>query len=225
MPVIRCELHKLLSNRLGTTALIAPIFIVALVAWLLLKSPSGSSDGQSATLRALQLSQIFPVIVGATITGQEYAESALRTSLLAVPRRYYLFWSKTVLVVGTVIISYLAALGVVTVVVKPHLTGTTILAAGASWVGLALVAAYLATTFRTIVVPLATMLPLILGLSMIIHAITSLARFLPDLSTMAVFTGSDPALLSPVQGGIVLATWVIVTGGAALTVLTRHDVR
>lgn len=106
MFIIRCELFKLLSNRLGLVALVAPMIVVSLLSWLLTQSPSGASNVQSAVLKALQLSQIFAVILGATITGQEYTEAALRTSLLAVPRRAYLFWGKTALVVIAVSISY-----------------------------------------------------------------------------------------------------------------------
>lgn len=225
MRIIRCELLKLISNRLGIIALFAPLVMVSLLTWLLTKSPSGMGNIQQAMLKALQLSQIFAVIVGASITGQEYTESALRTSLLAVPQRTHLFWGKTTLVVGAVSFSYLLSIGTAILIFTPNLTANTIVAAGSSWLGLALLAAFLATASRSIITPLATMLPLILGLSMIIHAITPLARFLPDLATITIFIGSHPQLLSREFGSIILATWVITAGITAYTILTRSDVR
>lgn len=225
MRIMCCELLKLRSNRMGVIAVLTPLVVVSLLTWLVTKSPSGMGNVQHAILKALQLSQIFAVILGASITGQEYTESALRTSLLAVPRRAQLFWSKTVLVIVAVSISYFSIIGIAALIFTPKIAVDTIVAAGASWFGLALVAAFLATACRSIVVPLATMLPLILGLSMIIHAITPLARFLPDLATMTIFIKSHPQLLSRELGGLVLTIWAFTTGIAAFITLTRSDVR
>ncbi|WP_103061707.1 hypothetical protein [Actinomyces qiguomingii] len=222
---IRSELRKLLANALGVAAVVAPVVAVPLLAGLLTRPTAGAVDAHNAVLRALQLTQMFPVIVGGSVSGQEYTESALRTSLLAVPRRAYLFWGKTVVVIVIVGISYLASLGIALLMLGPDLASGTALAAGASWLGLAILAEFLAMACRSLVVPLATLVPLILGLSMIIHSFTPLARFLPDLATITVFLGPGPQLLAPAPGGLVLLAWAIASGIAAFTVLVRSDVR
>lgn len=94
-----------------------------------------------------------------------------------------------------------------------------------SWIGLGILAAFLAMIGRTMVVPLATMLPLMLGLSSMIQAMLPWARVLPDRATLAVFVGPQTGLLSPGTGGGVLAGSVVISAVGAWGVWTRSEVR
>lgn len=81
IPLLRSQLHKLLTYPAGAIALALPLMVTLLLAWVLAKEPSAGA-GTVATLRALQVTQVFAVIVGTSVTGQEYADATLRTSLL-----------------------------------------------------------------------------------------------------------------------------------------------
>lgn len=56
-----------------------------------------------------------------------------------------------------------------------------------SWIQLAWITSALSIITKSLIAPIAIMLPLILGLSQMLFAISQLAKFLPTLATLNLF--------------------------------------
>lgn len=176
-------------------------------------------------MRALQMTQVFAVIAGAFVTGQEYMWSAQRTSFLAVPRRMTLLAVKTLATLGWVGVSFVLSLlsAILLLGVRPSFSA--IVGAAGSWLGLACLAAFMAVACRSLVAPIAVLVPLVLGLSVILQSITSWAKYLPDLAMRSAFHAAGSTYLAPAQGACVLSGWVLAAAILASVVMTRSDVR
>lgn len=175
----------------------------------------------SLCLQALYLGQLGIIVASASYLGQEYSHSSLRTTLLTQPSRLKLLCAKflniTIIVVFTGIVTSVLSLLVLYFQHDMEWTGTLIIrflgsiSLGLlSWIQLALISFALSIITKSLIAPIAIMFPLILGLSQMLFSISQLAKFLPTLATMNLF--SIPALntlLDKWSGLAVQFSWVV----------------
>lgn len=236
--IFHSETIKMLSYRwcvfaIGCLVLISPIVLMC--------SESYEGNEQStvivAVLQMLYLSQIGAALIGGTIMGQEYAHSALRTSLLAVPSRKGLLIVKLMLLSVVVILSmsvatFLCLLWMVcnndvvitydlVITLAKHLVPVII-----SGLEVAVISAGLSIIFRSIVIPIAIMLPMILGLSQILFSFFVISKYTPVLATLNVFiVPSNEALLNNGFGLMVQLIWAVAILLIAGNQFIRRDIR
>jgi ABC-2 type transport system permease protein len=211
------------------------VVVVPLLAAAMLRAGPATLDLADAMLRAMQLGQVCCVVLAAAATGHEYEGSSLRTSLLSTPRRGRFLGAQVVVTGGAVLGSFLlvlaagalaAALGGTPVVWWAQGGAVVVLRCLASWLGLALLAAFLAVAARSLIVPVVLLVPLLLGVSTLVQGLLPVARLLPDLATYSVFVpAAADALLAPTTGLLVLGAWVLLAAVAAAWRHTRQDVR
>jgi len=186
-------------------------------------------------LRGMQLGQIGIVVVCAAISGQEFHGSSMRTAFLAVPRRTKLLCAKLCLsaMVSGVVCLVSGSLGYIALVTIYHisisqriLTHAIVLQMGAcvSWILVGCIALCLSIVARSLLVSIAVLGVLIAGASQLLLMLTSIAKYLPDMATMRVFT-DDPTFLSPAAGFTVQLVWAIVMGGGARSAYFKYDIR
>ncbi|AVK84695.1 ABC transporter permease [Lysinibacillus sp. B2A1] len=175
----------------------------------------------SLCLQALYLGQLGIIVASASYFGQEYSHSVLRTTLLTQPSRLKLLCAKfvniTIIIVFTGIVSSVLSLLVLffqhdlewTGSLMIRLLGSTSLGI-LSWIQLAWITSALSIMTKSLIAPIAIMFPLILGLSQMLFTISQLAKFLPTLATLNLF--SIPALntlLDKWSGLAVQFSWAV----------------
>ncbi|HLR70841.1 MAG TPA: ABC transporter permease [Pseudogracilibacillus sp.] len=171
----------------------------------------GEKGMLSLILQSHYLGQLGVVVGSASYFGQEYSPSVLRTTLLIQPYRVKLLFMKfvniTVIIVLTGIVSNL--LGLTFLFLQHDLVWTnsfglrlveSISPTMISWILIAWIASALSIITKSLITPIAIMLPLILGLSQMLLQVFQLAKYLPTLATMNFYT------LAPV--GIYLDKWL-----------------
>jgi ABC-type transport system involved in multi-copper enzyme maturation permease subunit len=188
-------------------------------------------------LRATMLAQAGIVVAAAALFGQEYENSSLRTTFLAVPNRTKVLAAKwlliTIIAILAAMISGLLGLlvGVIQYGCNPSFFLLTkfaglVLPATASWIILAWISAGLSVLTKSLIVPIAIMLPLLLGLSQLLHLFVEAAKFLPDLAAINLFlVPPTPTYLDAWLGVIVQLTWAVTLGALAIHRTLRRDVR
>lgn len=229
----RSELSKAATNPLVIVGVVASSIAVPVLA-LLVRRSGGATDASfvDAVGVAAQFGQAFAVMIGGGLLGEEFESDQLRTTLLATPNRARAFAAKaavvTVLTLGAFAVGMLAAqvlqIGVDAApdwVVSP----ARFLAMASSWMLLSLLAFALAGAARSQIVPIAIMVPLLLGGSQLLRALTGMAGYLPDLARMNTFLPNRSSeFLSPVNGLWVQVVWVVCLGAVAFASFTTRDV-
>lgn len=182
--------------------------------------------------------QPLVILLAALITGTEFTDHQLRTTLTATPRRGAVLAAKLVVVAGSA-----AAIGLIAtsaaVVLKHSALGEYGLAVDRFTVGMAwnlagvvlnytliaLIAAALTILARSLVVTLIVLVPMVLGLTIgLVQAIPAL-RFLPDLAGIQLLTSyPGVGLLDPLPGALVMTVWAAALTTAAAAVFRRRDV-
>lgn len=194
-------------------------------------------DILSVYLQVLYLGQLGIVVASAAYVGQEYSHSALRTTLLTQPSRLKLLCIKLVniaiIVVFTGIVSSVLSLIVLFFQHDMEWTGSlmirllgSISLSILSWIQLAWITSAVSIMTKSLIAPIAIMLPLILGLSQMLFAISQLAKFLPDLATMNLF--SIPAVniyLDKWSGLAVQFSWVVLLITISAWLFSNRSVR
>lgn len=152
----------------------------------------------SLCLQALYLGQPGIIVASAGYFGQEYSHAALRTTLLTQPSRLKILCAKflnmTILIVLTGIVS--SVLSFILLMFQHDLEWTgsfmmrflgSISLGILSGIQIAWITSALSIITKSLIAPIAIMLPLMLGLSQMLYATSSLAKFLPTLATMNLF--------------------------------------
>lgn len=217
--------------------LTAPVVLLVMGANI----PSGlelsAQDVISECMRALILGQAGIVLAATGLFGQEYEQSCLRTTFLAVPKRMKVIRAKwivlTTIVVLTGIISGLLSLAIGIIQYNCDLTFglmagfvASVLLAMISWVQMAWISAGLSMLTKTLVAPIAIMLPLVFSLSQMLYALFKPAKFLPDLAAINLFLTPKTAAFLDVWPGIAVQfAWVILFGAISVWLTLRRDVR
>ena len=223
MALYASELRKAVTHPLVLLGAVGSFVCVPAVAVAL--------TGPEGLLRALQLGQIFAVLIAMGAVGQEYESSSLRTSLLCSPQRLRLLSVKltalATIVVGMAVGSM--AIGSLALRVSAGEFGLpgprSSLLAVFSWAGMSFIGAALAILGRSPVLPGAVLIPLTLGLSQAFAAFLPAARFLPDQATFAVFVPEAKNVVDPTVGTLVLLAWVLALVIPAGHLFNSRDVR
>jgi ABC-type transport system involved in multi-copper enzyme maturation permease subunit len=191
----------------------------------------------SECMRALILGQAGIVLAAAGFVGQEYEQSCLRTTFLAVPKRIKTLGAKWIVLTTIValagIISGLLCLTVGSIQYNCELTFRLVvgfvvsnLLAMISWVQIAWISAGLSMLTKTLVVPIAIMLPLVFSLSQMLYSLFKPAKFLPDLAAINLFFTPKTAEFLDVWSGIsVQFVWAVLFGVTSVWLTLRRDVR
>lgn len=213
--------------------------IVPLLFLLTSDTPKAGSEKEilSLCLQALYLGHPGIIVASAGCFGQEYSHSALRTTLLTQPSRLTLFCVKfvniTTIVVFTGIVSIVLSLLVLFFQHDMEWTGTLIIRLLGSislpilsWIQLAWITSALSIITKSLIAPIAIMLPLILGLSQMFFAISQLAKFLPTLATLNLFSIPEVnTLLDKWSGLAVQFSWVVLLLTISAWVFLYRNVR
>lgn len=198
--VLRSEKTKFFSFGWCVLGIIGAM-IVPLLFLLTSDTPKigGEEEVLSFCMQALYLGQVGIIVASAGYFGQEYSHSTLRTTLLTQPARIKLLCTKfiniTIIAIFTGIVSSVLSLLVLLYQhdiewigsIKLGLLGSVSLGI-LSWVQLAWITSTLSILTKSFITPIAIMLPLILGLSQMLFAISQLAKLLPTLATINLFT-------------------------------------
>lgn len=177
------------------------------------------------------------ILMAALITGSEYIDDQLRTTLLATPRRGKVLAAKIV-VVATLAAS-IGLISTAAAVVLKHTTlgehglnpdqltaamGWNLLTVAINYTLISLIAAAITVVARTYIVTLVVLVPLVLGLTISLLGLFPLLKYLPDLAGIQLLT-SYPGigLLTPMTGGLVMAAWATVATTAAAVLFLRRD--
>ncbi|HEY0805849.1 MAG TPA: hypothetical protein VGD84_12320 [Pseudonocardiaceae bacterium] len=246
--VTLAELSKLRTLR-GVAATIAAtvvcgVGLATLFAAATLRQPGApqqltASAAVDTSLAAIPYCQIGLIVLGIVTTASEYGGPQIRTTLASVPNRMTLLTGKVVAylavaagtaltTVGTSVVATETALGAhrppVSALRTAHHLGTMLGAAG-YLVLIGLLAIAVAVLVRSFVATLVAMLTAIVVLSPVLAAITKLAAYLPDRAGALLYQSNpDPGgVLTPVQGAVVLGTWIVVLLGAAAVTFTARD--
>ncbi|MFD3261626.1 ABC transporter permease [Paenibacillus lentus] len=191
----------------------------------------------SLCLQALYLGQPGIIVASAGYFGQEYSHSALRTTLLTQPSRLKLLCAKfvnnAIIVVFAGIVSSVLSLIVLFFQHDMEWTGSfmirllgSISLGILSWIQLAWITSALSIMTKSLIAPIAIMLPLVLGLGHMLFAISQSAKFLPTLATMNLF--SIPAVnifLDKWSGLAVQFSWVVLLLTISAWLFSHRNVR
>ena len=239
---LRAEVTKTLSLRSVRVVLAAAFFVPALLAFasgLAFDPTTGAwSAGESHGFETAGFGQPFVILLAALITGAEYHDGQLRTTLLATPRRGRVVAAKFLLVgvlsfvvgfvaIGASVLVKHAALGV-------HGMGPAEFTIGMAWnllgvsVNYALIgllAAGVTIVARTYVVTLIVLVPLVLGVTISLVGTIPAVKFLPDLAGIQLLMPyPGVGLLDPIPGGIVMALWTALACTVAAVLFGARDV-
>ncbi|AZK46081.1 ABC transporter permease [Paenibacillus lentus] len=191
----------------------------------------------SLCLQALYLGQPGIIVASAGYFGQEYSHAALRTTLLTQPSRLKLLCAKfvnmSIIILVTGIVSSVIGLIVLMFQQDIEWTGSfmirllgSISLGILSWIQLAWITSALSIMAKSLIAPVAIMLPLVLGLSHMLFATSQLAKFLPTLATMNLF--SLPAVniyLDKWSGLAVQFSWVVLLLTISAWLFSYRNVR
>jgi ABC-type transport system involved in multi-copper enzyme maturation permease subunit len=201
-----------------------------------------------AAFSAAPLGTVGAVILGVVAISSEYSANSsdagggrqITATLTAVPRRLAVLTAKAIgvvlLVAGTAAVTIAASLvlayGVIgDVATSPADPGDTIarsLGVAAYWTLTGLIAMAITVLTRSGIAPLIVLIvnSSLVSVSLLLTKLTSLARYLPDLAGIRLFSRDLIAFdnpLGPLAGGLVMTAWTIVLLAIAATVLTRRD--
>ncbi|MEB4616333.1 hypothetical protein OOT08_17000, partial [Leucobacter sp. M11] len=181
--------------------------------------------------------QPLVMLLAALITGTEFLNGQLRTSLLATPRRGQVLGAK-LLVIG-VLAALIGAVAVGAAVLLKHgalgehglspgeftpRMAWNLLGVSANYALIALVAAGVTVISRRIIVTLVLLVPLVLGLTISLLPAVPLLRFLPDLAGIQLLMAYPSiGLLDPLPGGLVMALWALTLTGIAWALFRNRD--
>ena len=182
--------------------------------------------------------QPIVILLAALVTGHEYLDGALKTSLLATPQRGRVLGAKFILLaLMSVAIAVFAT--AIAVVIKHAALGSNGLSPGEFTSGMAgnlltvalnyclisLLAAAITVLARTMIVTLVVLVPLVLGLTISLLALLPFLKYLPDLAGIQLLTGyPEIGLLAPLPGALVMTAWTAALMVASWLAFRRRDV-
>ncbi|MCI1747632.1 MAG: ABC transporter permease [Acidipropionibacterium sp.] len=169
------------------------------------------------------------ILLAALITGTEYLDGQIRTTLLATPRRGRVIAAKLVLVAGLSAVIGVIAIGLSVLGKRAALSHRGLAVGGftshmalnlttvaLNYALLGLIAAAVTIIARTFIVTLVVLVPLVLGVTISLIGVVPAVKYLPDLAGIQLLMRYPPmGLLDPLPGGIVMAAWTLVLVGLA----------
>lgn len=250
---IRAEFTKLLTLRLSLYTAVATVLVIIAASWLNTflvdaahragrpEETAGLESG-SAFLVIVHYGQIGVVLLAAWVMQQEADPGSLRSTLIALPQRGFVFAAKGLIVTAaaavTAAVSAFGAAGVRCLVIDCSAPGNAFAATGADelrmllgvvayWTLIALFTYALSVLLRSGLAAMGIVLALALAISGYLSRMTDLARFLPDQAGAQMYapTPMPDGELGPMLGGLVLLAWTVTALGAAALSFRRQSVR
>lgn len=183
--------------------------------------------------------QPLVILLAALITGAEYLDGQLRSTLLATPRRGQVLAAKLLLTGMLAALIGLVAIGIAVLVKHAALgehglaisgftpgMGWNLLGVALNYALIAILAAGITVIARTFVVTLVVLVPLVLGMTISLVGIIPALKFLPDLAGIQLLMPyPGVGLLDAVPGAAVMSGWALVASGAAWALLRTRDVQ
>ncbi|MET9855609.1 ABC transporter permease [Streptomyces sp. NPDC006450] len=241
VPVLHSEWIKIRSLR-GTLGALITVFAATVGIQVLTASLIGTAEAGSmgedpllAAFYSLNFGQIAAFAFGATALSSEFHNSALRTSLTAVPNRTRLYLSKMAMVGGLAfVVGQLTALatfiggqafmGPYTLELGSTGTYRAIFGCGAYLALMALLAAGLTAVLRSAAAVLSLLIPFTLIVSFVLAAKSEgIAQYLPDRAGQMMMRLDTSVGLAPWSGLGVLALWALVAVTAGWLSVRRRD--
>ncbi|MFT3798912.1 ABC transporter permease [Microbacterium sp.] len=224
---LHAELTKTLTLRSVQGTLAAALIVPALLALASGLSFDAARGAQipleSRGFETAGFGQPLVILLAALITGTEYLDGQLRSTLTATPRRGRVLAAKLLIAagfgavigwiaIGLAVLVERAALGQHGVAVDHFTTGMgwNLLGVGVNYALISLLAASITILARTFIVTLVVLVPLVLGVTISLVGVLPIVKYLPDLAGIQLlmpYPGID--LLDPLTGGIVMASWAL----------------
>ncbi|WP_454118484.1 ABC transporter permease [Microbacterium lacticum] len=239
--ILRAEFTKTLTLRsiqaTLTAALIVPAAL-ALASGLAFDPARGAQFPlESHGFETAGFGQPLVILLAALITGTEYLDGQLRTTLIATPRRGRVLSAKLLIVavlsavigwvgIGASVFIKHAALGEHGLALDQFKAamGWNLLGVGINYALIALIAAGITIIARTFIVTLVVLVPLVLGITISLVSVIPLLKYLPDLAGIQLLMPyPGVGVLEPLPGGIVMTLWAIVLGGIAWAFFRTRD--
>ncbi|CAH8717361.1 ABC transporter permease [Paenibacillus thiaminolyticus] len=178
------------------------------------------------------------VIFGGMIGASEYKNHQLRTTLLCQSSRIKVFWAKVLaLLICSVFISLLTIYATISIThvglgelgLHPFYLSTIawqfIGFSALNWILLTILSFGIGMLFKNALVPLAFLVPQLYNLGGYLAQRWEWAEYLPVAAgNFLIARPTDPFEHDPLQGGIVLLVWVILTLIISYYAFTRNDV-
>ena len=182
--------------------------------------------------------QPLVILLAALITGAEFIDQQLRTTLTSTPRRGKVIVAKLAVVAMFAAVIALVATSTAVVfkhaALGPHGLPLSQFTTGMAWnlVGvilnytlMGLIAAGLTILARSFIVTLIVLVPMVLGLTIGLVQALPAFKYLPDLAGIQLLTGyPGMGLLDPMPGAVVMTAWAITLTTAATVGFSRRDV-
>lgn len=235
--VLRSEKTKFFTYGWCVLGIVGAIFVSVLYLLISDTSKMVGEEILSLCLQALYLGQLGIVVACGGYFGQEYVHSALRTTLLTQPHRMRLLFSKfmtiTIIIVITGVVSIILSLIVLSFQHDIVWTSDRMLEVIGrvslgilSWIQLAWIASTLSILTKSMITPIAIMLPLIVGLGQMLFMISKMAKFLPTLVTMNLFYIQPVSIyLDKWLGLVVQFSWVVLLFTSSAWLFINRSVR
>lgn len=181
--------------------------------------------------------QPLVILLAALITGTEYLDGQLRTTLIATPKRGRVLSAKLVVVaslgaaigwvaIGASVLIKHAALGAHGLALDQFTAGMgwNLIGVGINYALIALIAAGVTIIARTFIVTLVVLVPLVLGITISLVGVIPLLKYLPDLAGIQLLMPyPGVGVLEPLPGGIVMTLWATALGGIAWAFFRARD--
>lgn len=182
--------------------------------------------------------QPLVVLLAALVSGSEYLDGQLRTTLLATPRRGRVIAAKLTVIGALSAITGFVAIGAAVMVEQASLgehgltpaeftaaMGWNLLGVSVNYALIGLLAGGVTIVARTYVVALTVLVPLVLGITISLVETIPALRFLPDLAGIQLLMPyPGVGLLEPIPGAIVMASWAAFSWCLAWSRLRSRDV-
>lgn len=239
LKAIRSENYKLLCDKWVLLVMAGIVIFIPIMA-VTLDSYTGEGGFllcQSKLMQSFYLGQVGFAVLSSLYFGQEFRQSALRTSLLCAPRRITLLISKTACITAwtTVLLmlsTVLSAIAVYSVFgIQPDTDNISdmikcLVPAYISSLELVLLTSSAAILTRSLIIPMSVTVSLLLGLGNLLLQYFSVVRYFPAISVMNGFFVSEiPQYLSISAGLLVQGIWCAVMLFISGVVFVKRGVR
>lgn len=241
---LHAELTKTFTLRSTQATFLAALVIPPGLAWASgfafdpITPAAASFPIESHGFETAGFGQPLVILLAALISGGEYLDGQLRSTLLATPRRSRVLGAK--LLVIAVLAAAIGFIATTAAVLLKHAAlgehglrpsqlttemGWNLLGVAVNYTLIALIAAGISVIARTFIVALVVLVPLTLGLTISLLGLFPLLKYLPDLAGIQLLTGyPGVGLLDPIVGGFVMASWAAVILAVTGAWFTRRDV-
>lgn len=236
------ELTKALSLRSIRTVLAAALVVPAMLALASGLSFDPTRHGQFALeshgFETAGFGQPLVILLASLISGPEYLDGQLRTTVLATPRRGRTVAAKLLLIGVLCALAGFLGIGASVLVEQASLgehglrpeeftpaMGWNLLGVCVNYALLGVLAGGITIFARTYIVTLIVLVPLVLGVTVSFVGAIPALRFLPDLAGIQLlmpFPGLG--LLAPVAGGLVMGLWSALSACVAWVCFRTRDV-